>query len=111
MPNIDLTPIIEALIGLLAAIVTYKLIPLIKANTTAKQRELLQVTVRTLVYAAEQIYGSGTGAKKLTYVQEQLRQRGFEVDMAEIEGAVRELATWNPLVALPPLENVVEKAE
>ena len=32
--NINLTPILEALIGLLAALITYRLIPWIRARTT-----------------------------------------------------------------------------
>lgn len=89
--HIDLTPIVQAVIGLLAALITYKLIPLIKAKTTAEQQALLQVTVRTLVYAAEQIYGSGAGEKKLQYVKQQLQARGFDVDINQIEAAVKEL--------------------
>ena len=89
--HIDLTPIVQAVIGLLAALITYKLIPLIKAKTTAEQQALLQVTVRTLVYAAEQIYGSGAGEKKLQYVKQQLQKQGFDVDINQIEAAVKEL--------------------
>lgn len=95
MNSIDLTPILQALIGLLAAVITYKLVPLIQANTTARQQEQLRAIIKTLVYAAEQVYGSGTGAEKLQYVQEQLQLRGFTVDTAAIEAAVRELAEQN----------------
>ena len=45
---IDLTPIFEAILALLAALVTYKLIPWIKARTTAEQQSLLAATVKTL---------------------------------------------------------------
>ena len=65
--NIDLTPIFQAIIALLAALVTYKLVPWIKARTTESQQALLSATVRTLVYAAEQLYGAGKGAEKLDY--------------------------------------------
>lgn len=88
---IDFTPILQAVIALLAAIITYKLIPWIKANTTAKQQDLLQATVHTLVYAAEQIYGAGAGKEKLEYVREQLELRGYTVDLAAIEASVKEL--------------------
>ena len=40
MPTIDLTTIINAIIALLAALVTYRLIPWIKARTTAEQQDL-----------------------------------------------------------------------
>lgn len=93
MPDIiDLTPIIQALIGLLAALITYKLIPLIKSKTNKEQQAMLEATVRTLVFAAEQIYGSGAGANKLKYVQAQLQARGFDLDMAAIEAAVYAMA-------------------
>ena len=87
---IDLTPILEAILALLAALVTYKLVPWIKARTTESQQALLSATVRTLVYAAEQLYGAGQGTKKLDYVIAELEQRGFTADRAEIEAAVAE---------------------
>lgn len=88
--NIDLTDIIQAIIALLAALVTYKLVPWIKNRTTAEQQALLSATVKTLVYAAEQLYGAGRGAEKLDYVAAELEKRGFTADRAEIEAAVAE---------------------
>lgn len=95
---IDLTPIIEAIIGLLAAIITWKVIPWIKARTTAEQQTMLRATIRTLVYAAEQIYGAGKGAEKLDYVAAQLAVKGFAVDRAEIEAAVGEYINGWPKI-------------
>lgn len=86
--NIDVTPIIQAIITLLAALVTYRLIPWIKARTTQQQQMNLQAAIRVLVYAAEQLYGAGNGAEKLEYVCQELRKRGFEVDYSAIESAV-----------------------
>ena len=88
--NIDLTPIFQAIIALLAALVTYKLVPWIKARTTESQQALLSATIRTLVYAAEQLYGAGKGAEKLDYVVKELEERGFTADRAAIEAAVAE---------------------
>ena len=88
--NIDLTPIFQAIIALLAALVTYKLVPWIKARTTESQQALLSATVRTLVYAAEQLYGAGKGAEKLDYVIVGLEKRGFTADRDVIEAAVAE---------------------
>lgn len=48
-------------------------------------------TVRVLVYAAEQIYGAGNGAEKLQYVEDELESRGFKLDTAAIEAAVRSM--------------------
>jgi hypothetical protein len=93
MNHIDLTPILQALIGLLAAIITAKIIPWIQARTTTQQQILLQATVDILVNAAEQLYGAGHGPEKLQYVKDELELRGYTVDTAAIEAAVRELTT------------------
>ena len=74
-----------------------KVIPWLKSKTTREQQEYLLATVRVLVYAAEQLYGSGKGAAKLQYVQDELEARGLSVDMPAIEAAVREmnlLGSW-----------------
>ena len=88
---IDLTSIFEAILALLAALVTYKLIPWIKSKTTAEQQALLTATVKTLVYAAEQLYGAGKGEEKLAYVKQKLEEKGFDVDIDAIEAAVKEI--------------------
>lgn len=87
--NIDLTAIVNAVIALIAALVSYKLIPWIKAKTTVEQQTLLEITVNTLVFAAEQLYGSGHGDEKFNYVSEELKKRGFTVDKASIEAEVK----------------------
>ena len=88
--TIDLTPIFQAFIALLAALVTYKLIPWIKSKTTESQQKNMRALVKVLVYAAEQLYGAGNGAEKLQYVRDELNRRGFDVDFDEIEAAVGE---------------------
>lgn len=85
---INLTPIIQAIIGVLAALITYRLIPWIKANTTEKQRALLEAAIQTAVFAAEQIYGAGKGAEKLDYAVAWLHDRGYDVSRADIEACV-----------------------
>ncbi len=86
--NIDLTPVFEAVIALIAALVTYKLIPWIRSKTTAQQQANLEAAARMLVFAAEQIYGVGKGGEKFRYVQDELARRGFDVDVNAIEAAV-----------------------
>lgn len=90
--TIDLTPIFQAIIALLAALITCKVIPWIKAKTTNEQQTMLWATVRTLVFAAEQIYGAGNGRAKLAYVEGALEMRGFKADTAAIEAMVKECA-------------------
>lgn len=88
---IDLTDIIQAVIALIVALITYKVIPWIKAKTTESQQAVLMATVRTLVYAAEQLYGAGKGDEKLQYVKQKLEEKGFDVDIDAIEAAVKEI--------------------
>ena len=106
MPNftIDLTPIFQAILALLAAIITYKLIPWIKSKTNNEQQKLIESTIRILVYAAEQIYGAGNGAVKLGYVKKELEARGFTIDDAVIEATVKEMTDS----ILTPIEYVEE---
>ena len=85
---INLTPILLAIIDLLAALITYKLVPLIKAKTDEKQRALLEAAIQTAVFAAEQLYGAGKGAEKLDYAVAWLHERGYDISRADIEAAV-----------------------
>ena len=89
--TIDLTPILQAVIALLAALVTYKLVPWIKSKTDAQQQANLMALAKVAVYAAEQVYGAGHGADKLAYARDWLAQRGYAVDLAAIEASVKEM--------------------
>lgn len=104
MPNvtIDLTKIVIALIGLLSTIITYRLIPWIKANTNAKQQQLLRAAVQTAVFAAEQIYGAGEGEKKLDFAIKWLNDHGYDVSREDIEAAVYELINDSGIVIEAP---------
>lgn len=88
---IDLTPIIQAIIVLIAAVIAYKVVPWLKANTTESQYAQLLAVTRTLVFAAEQLYGAGRGEEKLLFVKNKLREKGYTVDIDAIEAMVREL--------------------
>ena len=90
---INLTDILQTAIALIGAIITYKLIPWLKARTTESQQNVLLAVTRTLVFAAEQLYGAGKGPEKLAWVEEELAKRGYTVDTAAIESMVRELAS------------------
>lgn len=93
---IDITPIIEAIIALMAAIITAKVIPWIKAKTTNEQQIKIDAAVRTAVFAAEQIYGAGKGREKLDYAVTYLRNHGYTVDLDEIEAAVQNYFSHAP---------------
>lgn len=89
--NIDLTTIINAILGLLAALVTYRLIPWIKAKTTNEQQAYIRALVKAGVYAAEQIYRTeGMGRQKMEYVKAWMQQHGYDINVTEVEAAVAE---------------------
>lgn len=70
MENINITPIIEIIIALIGAVITYFLIPYIKTKMTENQFEYLEGIVKTAVYAAEVLFnGDGRGTEKREYVE------------------------------------------
>lgn len=90
MKDINLTPVFEAIIALLAAIITYKLVPWIRGKATEQQISNLSAAAKIAVYAAEQIYKSGGGEEKLQYAVEQLRSKGFNLDTEALRSAVEQ---------------------
>jgi LL-H family phage holin len=98
MNLIDITPIINAVVALIAAAVSAFLIPWIKSKLTAQQRNELVAWAKIGVAAAEQVYtGSGRGAEKKQYVLDFLASKGLTIDEdsvnAAIEAAVKQLNT------------------
>lgn len=86
---INLTPVFNAVIALIAAVISAFLVPWIKANTTAKQQEQMLDWVEIAVNAAEQLYkGSGRGEEKKEYVMQFLADKGYTADLNEIEAAI-----------------------
>ena len=93
---IDITPVVNAVIALIAALISVFIIPWIKANTTAHQQKTMIELIQVAVSAAEQIYsGAGRGEEKKQYVLEFLASKGVKVDdeavNAAIESAVQQL--------------------
>lgn len=93
---IDITPIMEAVITLVVAIVSYAVIPYIKTKVEADKLARIAYWVSIAVSAAEQIYaGSGKGAEKKAYVVKFLYDKGMIIDEESIdkliESAVYEL--------------------
>lgn len=93
---IDLTPIINAVIAIAAAVATAFLIPWIRSKTTEGQRKELAAWIKIGVAAAEQLYaGQGRGEEKKAYVLKFLADNGYSVDLesvnAMIEAAVQQL--------------------
>ena len=105
----NITPILQAVAALLAAIVTAVIVPYIKSKTTASQQAQINTWVQIAVSAAEQIYsGPGKGKDKKAYVLKWLHDRGVMVDEAQldalIEAAVFELKSGIIPVSIGTLE-------
>ena len=82
----DLTPIFEAIITLLAAIITVYVIPYIKKKFSAEDLNTILEWVRIAVEAAEQIITeSGMGEKKKALVKEFLAEKNIVVDVDKMD--------------------------
>jgi hypothetical protein len=84
---IDITPVAEAVIALLAAVVTAVVVPWIRRKVSAEETARIAALVRTAVAAVEQIYGGaeGHGKEKKAFVLDFLKEKGFTLDPDEIE--------------------------
>lgn len=87
--QIDLTQIVVALIGVLAAIVTKFVIPYIISKIGAEKRQEVAFWTKLAVEAAEKIFKEhGMGASKKQYVKEFLEAKGFKLDENEVDIAI-----------------------
>lgn len=92
--TVNITPIINAVLALIAALITAFVIPWIKSKTTAQQREKMMTIVRLAVEAAEQLFDKDAGEAKKQYVVRYLAEQGYEIDESlnnTIEALVLEL--------------------
>lgn len=108
---IDLTPIFQAVVALLAALITYKLIPWIRSKTTMQQQENLYTAARIAVYAAEQIFGAGKGEEKLDYALASLRRAGYDIDKQLVRETIEEIVnsmTRYPVYAEPGSSDLID---
>ena len=92
----NVTPIVNAVIALAAALVTAFVIPWIKSKTTAAQREEIHAWVKIAVTAAEQIFTeTGKGKEKKAYVLKFLEEKNLKIDEKSfdlmIESAVKNM--------------------
>lgn len=84
----DLTPVFNALIALVAALISAFVIPWIKRKTTAQDREEMMAWVEIAVAAAEQLFDSTQGEAKKNAVVAFLREKGFTFTESEIDNAI-----------------------
>lgn len=85
---IDLTPIINAAIALIAAALAAFVIPWLRRNTDQKDRETLLQWVDVAVAAAQQLYHTLSGPARKAYVIDFLREKGYDVDTPEVDSAI-----------------------
>lgn len=87
--QIDLTQIVVALIGVLAAVVTKFVIPYIISKIGAEKRQEVAFWTKLAVEAAEKIFKEhGMGAEKKAYVISFLEEKGFKLNEKEIDIAI-----------------------
>lgn len=85
---INLTPVFNALIALVFALLTAFLVPWIKANLTAKQTDQLVKWAEIAVAAAQQLYWSVDGETRKQHALELLAEKGFDIDSTEVQNAL-----------------------
>lgn len=97
MTMINWTEVIVALIGLMGAILTAVIVPLVRSKTTEKQRDNINTVITAAVWAAEQVLkrDDPTGEIRKQYVVDYLLGKGIKLDLVDldvmIEAAVKEL--------------------
>ncbi len=85
---VDLTPLLQAIIGIASVLVTGFLIPWLKTRFSAEQLTKAQNWVQIGVYAAEKLYGAGNGDSKLAYVEALLAQHRIRLDTQTLKALV-----------------------
>ena len=100
----NITPFINAIALLLAALITSVIIPYIKSKTTLEQQKEINAWVKTAVVAAEQtITGSGKGDEKREFVFEFLNVHGITYDENKVR-AILEAAVYQLKNGVIPIE-------
>lgn len=85
---IDLTPIFNLLIAVLAAVAARYLIPWLSANTTARQRENMLAWAKVAVAAAQQLYHQFDGEQRLQYALSLMEEQGFDIETSIVRDAI-----------------------
>lgn len=88
MNNLDLTPLFQAVISLVAVLVTMFVIPYIKKKANAEDLAEFHGWVKVAVAAAEQLYKVTEGEEKKQYVLDYLHSKGYSVDVDDLENAI-----------------------
>lgn len=94
--TIDITKVVELLVGLCSVLITTVLIPWLKTKLSAEQEAATMTLITLAVTAAEQVYSDPQmGQEKKEFVIDWLAKRGVKLDGEKldtmIEAAVYEL--------------------
>lgn len=84
----DLTPIVNATIALVAALITAFVIPWLKSRTTAQERDEMLKWVEIAVAAAQQMYHQMGGKERKEYVRNYLNAKGYDVNDKDVDNAI-----------------------
>lgn len=85
----DLTNVLQAVIVLIASLLSAFVVPWLRSRTTGQQRQEMQAWVEIAVQAAEQLYqGAGRGTEKKQWVLQWLAERGYSVETEELDAMI-----------------------
>ena len=85
---LDLTPIIQAIIGLAATAITVFLIPWLRERFGNEKLEKARGWVEIAVLAAEKLYGAGNGDAKLAYAEKFLAEHKIKLDVDTLKAMI-----------------------
>lgn len=107
---VDITPFVEALIALAAAVIATFLIPWLRERYGNETIEKAKNLVHIAVYAAEKLYGAGNGDKKLAYAEQVLAQHKIKLDTATlfamVEAEIKKMEQGEPITNVETVEHV-----
>lgn len=106
--NIDITTLLNAIIALLAAIITTFIIPWVKSKVGNEKMTDFLRWVEIGVLAAEQLYTDFDCEAKKAYVISLLNEKGFKFTESEVDAAIESAvkAVHNQLYGVPAPKDV-----
>lgn len=84
----DLTPVINAFIALVAALISAFVIPWLKRKTSQHDIEEMMKWIEIAVSAAQQLYYQLNGSERKEYVQQFLLSKGYDISSKEVDAAI-----------------------
>lgn len=105
--GIDFTPLVNAIIGIAATLITSFLLPLMVKKMKQVDRQRILEAVEVVVYAAEKLKLTGMITDKFVWAEEELAKQGIKVSRADIEAFVQKLdieKAWKDAMTSPDTE-------